>query len=187
VTLIVDPARFEAAARFDGYLASVVRHAELWVGLYRTAAVPDGMVERLGHVSGTWRLVALSEDWCGDCVSTLPIIARLAERARLDLRVLSRDANPDLMDGHLTAGTRSIPVVMSLDADFREWAWWGPRPAAVQRWYRNEGLLLPNQERSRRKRAWYARDRGRAVVQEVVEMVERAARSAMRKAQSAEG
>ena len=69
---------------------------------------------------------------------------------------------------------------MILDREFRERGWWGPRPASLQRWYRNEGLFIPGPERSRRKRAWYARDRGRTTVLEVLDAVERAARSALR-------
>jgi thiol-disulfide isomerase/thioredoxin len=177
VTLVVDAARYEAAPRFPAYLESVVKNPELWRGVYRTAAVSTESIERLRSVPGEWRLLALSEDWCGDCVSTLPVIGRLAEQAGLDLRVLGRDTNLDLMDAHLSSGTRSIPVVMVLDADFLVRSWWGPRPAAVQRWYRNEGLMLPKEERSRRKRAWYARDRGRTTVEELCDVVERAARS----------
>jgi thiol-disulfide isomerase/thioredoxin len=187
VTLVVDAARYEAAPRFPAYLESVVKNAELWRGVYRTAIVSLLSVERLRIVPGEWRLLALSEDWCGDCVSTLPVIGRLAEQAGLDLRVLGRDANPDLRDAHLTSGSRSIPVVMVLDADFLVRTWWGPRPAPVQRWYRNEGLMLSKEERSRRKRAWYARDRGRTTAEEVVDAIERAVRRAKSRGQRAEG
>jgi hypothetical protein len=144
------------------------------------SAVDPDSVDRLREVSTGLRLLALSEDWCGDCVSVLPVVARLAVLAGVDLRVLSRDANEDIIDEHLTAGTKSIPVVMVLDESLRERAWWGPRPSVLQRWYRNEGLLLTGPERGRRKRAWYARDRGRTTVAEVVDTVERAARSAWR-------
>ena len=180
MTRVVDATRFEAAPRFPAYLSSVEKNPELRQAVYRTVVVPAEAVERLRNVAGQWRFLALSEDWCGDCVSTLPLIARLAELSGIDLRVLERDANDDLMAEHLTVATRSIPVVMVLDHEFRERGWWGPRPTPVQRWYRNEGLLLPGPERSRRKRAWYARDRGRTTLAEVVETVERAARSALR-------
>jgi hypothetical protein len=176
VSLIVNAARYEAALRFPAYLESVVRNAELWQGMYRTAIVAAESVERLQRSSRDLRLLALSEDWCGDCVSCLPVIARLAEQSGMEFRLLRRDENADFMDAHLTSGTRSIPVVMVLDRDFGELAWWGPRPAPVQRWMRSEGLLLAKPEQSRRKRAWYARDRGRTVVGELCDAVERAAR-----------
>jgi hypothetical protein len=176
VSFFVGAERFDAAMRFPAYLETVVRNAELWQGVYRTGSVSTDAVARLQNVPGRWRLLALSEDWCGDAVSTLPVVARLAEKAGVDFRVLGRDANPDVMDAHLTSGTRSIPVVMVLDADYRSVGWWGPRPAVVQRWVRVEALLLSKEVRGRRKRAWYARDRGRTTVDEVIEAVERAAR-----------
>jgi len=176
VTFVLGAARYEGAPTFSAYLDSVAKHPELWQGVYRTAVISGEAAERLRQIPGTWRLLALSEDWCGDAVSILPVIARLAERSGTDLRVLPRDANADLMDAHLTSGTRSVPVVMVLNDAYEVATWWGPRPAVVQRWYRNEAYMLPKEERTRRKRAWYARDRGRTVVDEVIEAVERASR-----------
>lgn len=175
MTTRIDRSRYEAAPRFPAYLETVTKYQELWHGMYRTAVVPPGTVDRLSRASGEMQLLVLSEDWCSDCFSVVPLIARLAEDAGIELRVLPRDANLDLMDAHLSSGTRSIPVVMVLDADYRVQAWWGPRPAPLQRWYRNEP---PSPERSRRKRAWYARDRGRTVISEVLETVERGVRRA---------
>jgi thiol-disulfide isomerase/thioredoxin len=180
VTWKIDSSRYTAAPTFAAYLGTVVKHAELWHGVYRTSGVESEAVDQLRRAAVDFRLLVLSEDWCGDCVSVVPVVARLAEQAGVDLRVLARDANEDIIDAHLTSGTRSIPVVMVLDAGLRELAWWGPRPSVVQRWYRNEGLLLAGPERGRRKRAWYARDRGRTTVAEVLDTVERAGRSALR-------
>jgi hypothetical protein len=176
VSVFVGAERYDAALTFPAYLQTVEKNAELWQAVYRTGSVSPDAVARLKNVGGNWRLLSLSEDWCGDAVSTLPVVARLAEQAGVDFRVLGRDKNPDLMDAHLTSGTRSIPVVMVLDSDYRSVGWWGPRPAIVQRWVRVEALLLSKEVRGRRKRAWYARDRGRTTVDEVIEAVERAAR-----------
>lgn len=178
MTYLVGSERYDAALTFPAYLQVVVKNGDLWRAMYRTASVSENAVDRLARVRGSWRLLALSEDWCGDAVSTLPVVARLAELTGWDFRVLARDANLDIMDAHLTSGTRSIPVVMVLDAHFVSQCWWGPRPAVVQRWMRNEALWLDKDVRGRRKRAWYARDRGRTTVQEVIETVERAARRA---------
>jgi len=176
VTIRIDRSRYDAAPDFATYLGSVTKHAELWQALYRTATVSSEAIESMRGAAASVRLLVLSEDWCSDCFSTVPIIARLAENAGMDLRVLARDANLDLMDAHLTSGTRSIPVIMALDGAFQVRSWWGPRPAALQRWYRSESPLLEIAERSRKKRAWYARDRGKTAVAEVLETVERASR-----------
>ena len=71
----------------------------------------DDYVRRASSLPGDWHLLVLSEDWCGDAVNTVPVVAKLAERCpNLDLRVLARDANLDIMDAHLTGRSRSIPV-----------------------------------------------------------------------------
>lgn len=168
--------RYAAAPTFPAYLESVQKLRDFWGAVYRTARVGEDLQARVRGIPGTWHVLALSEDWCGDAVNALPVIARLLEaNPAIDLRVLRRDENPDLMNAHLTHGTRSIPVVMVLDAGFRPRGWWGPRPGALQAWYYDEGQYLEPAERSRRKREWYARDRGATTAREVVELLEAAA------------
>ncbi|MEQ1857473.1 MAG: thioredoxin family protein [Longimicrobiales bacterium] len=171
----MDRERFEGAPTFERYLEGVGRNRELWHAVYERASVPEEVVTAARSV-GVRRLVALSEDWCGDAVNTLPVIARLAAGAGWDLRVVSRDANPDLMDAHLTDGrSRSIPVVIVYDEHFRELGWWGPRPEEIQQWILSEGLSLPSPERYKVVRRWYAQDRGRTTLNELLEVVARAA------------
>ena len=102
---------------FAEFLAAAVENRELWPKLYERAALPAGFAERVRALPGRWHLLVLSEDWCGDSVNTVPMLQRLTEAAvNLDLRLLGRDENPDLMDAHLTGASRSIPVVMVLDS-----------------------------------------------------------------------
>jgi hypothetical protein len=176
VTLAIDAVRYQSAPRFPDYLAAVTKHAEIWNALYRTASVQPEAVDRLKQVASGLRVLVLSEDWCSDCFSCVPVVARLTEHAGMELRVLGRDANPDIMASYLSTRTESIPVAMVLDDAFHVLAWWGPRPSPLQRWYRSEAMWLAKEERGRRKRAWYARDRGRTVVDEVIDTVERGRR-----------
>ena len=160
---------------------------ELWRGIAAHVHIPEELVERVRAIPGDWHLLVLSEDWCGDAVNTVPLIARLSELApNLDCRILGRDANPDLMDTHLTGTSRSIPVVILLDDQYEERGWWGPRPRPLQQWVLGEGRALPNSERYREVRRWYARDRGVTTLEEVVEMLEAARDSALGR-QPAEG
>lgn len=157
-------------------LAAAQKNAELWAAMWRHARVEEEYVRRVAALAGEWHLLVLSEDWCGDAVNTVPVVAKLVERApNLDLRVLGRDDNPDLMSAHLTNGTRSIPVIIALDETFEERGWWGPRPTVLQRWVSGQGQLLEKSARYREARTWYARDRGRTTLEEVVSMLERAA------------
>lgn len=164
--------RFDSAPTFERYLEGVVKNRELWHGVYERVRLPDELVTDARALSDGWRLVALSEDWCGDAVNTLPVIARLADEAGWGMRVLSRDENPDLMDEHLTNGrSRSIPVVIVYDENFDEVGWWGPRPGEIQAWIMDEGLAMPSPERYKVVRRWYARDRGRTTLEELLDVV----------------
>lgn len=166
-------ARYLAAPTFEGYLDTVVENAQLWRDAARLARLSDDAAARAAALPGRWHLLVLSEDWCGDAVNTVPFVARLADVSpALDLRVLGRDANPDLMDAHLTGTARSIPVVIAYDDAFAEHGWWGPRPAALQQWALGEGQALEKAERYRQVRTWYARDRGRTTVDEMLRLLE---------------
>lgn len=169
--------RFLAAPTFDEYLATTEKNRDLWHTMSRLARVPDDLAARAAAVPGRWHLLVLSEDWCGDAVNTVPILARLAELVpSVELRVLGRDANPDLMDAHLSpGGARAIPVVMVLDEEFEEQGWWGSRPGQLQEWFDAVGRSMTKEERYPLIRQWYARDRGRTTVEEVVALMERGA------------
>jgi hypothetical protein len=172
-------ARFDDAATFREFVATAEKNQELWVIAARRAGVAPEAVARVAALPGRWHLLVLNEDWCGDSVNTLPYVARLAELApNLELRVVGRDANSDLMDAHLTNGSRSIPAVIAYDDAFVERGWWGPRPAALQAWVLGPGWALDKAERYKEVRRWYARDGGRTTVEEIVAMLEAAARAA---------
>lgn len=166
--------KWAEAASFAEFLGTAQTYRELWA---RPREVPAEFVRRVEAVGGRWHLLALSADWCIDAVDPLTVLARLANLAtNLDLRLLDRDQHLDLMDEHLTNGrSRSIPVVILLDGDLTERAWWGPRPGALQVWVAGEGQALEKDERYRRARQWHARDRGHTTLDEIAGMIERAA------------
>ena len=169
--------RYLAAPDFEAMLGSVRKNADLWAAIWRRVEVPEEYVRRVADLGGAWHLLALSEDWCGDAVNTVPVVAKLAALSpNVELRVLARDENLDLMDAHLTGTSRSIPIVILLDAEYRERDWWGPRPTALQDSVSGEWKVLEKSSRYREARMWYARDRGRTTLEEVVSMLERAGR-----------
>jgi hypothetical protein len=168
----VNKERFENAPTFGQYLETVEKNRELWHGVHERVRLPEEVVSEARAVPGGWHLVALSEDWCGDAVNTLPVVARLADEAGWDFRVLLRDDNLDLMDSHLTNGrSRSIPIVIVYDEDFHEIGWWGPRPGEIQAWVMGEGLAMSSPERYKFIRRWYAKDRGMTTLKEVLGIV----------------
>lgn len=167
---------FDGGATFDELLRRPKTNTELWDSIYARATISSDSIARAADIPAAWHLLVISEDWCGDSVNILPVIARLTECApSVDMRIIGRDNNPDLMSEHLTgpSGSRSVPVVILLDEEYVERAWWGPRPLPLQEWVIGEGLALPKAERYRQARVWYARDRGQTIVTELLQMIER--------------
>ncbi|MGE5230121.1 MAG: thioredoxin family protein [Deltaproteobacteria bacterium] len=163
-------ALWDQALPYDAFVAaSDLRHRGLWEGLHRLARIPDWALAAVPADAGR-RLLVLAEDWCGDASNTVPVLARLADLASgLELRILRRDEHPDLMSRYLTNGSRSIPIVIALDRDFRELGHWGPRPAELQRWVVHERALgMPKGEIYPAVRRWYARDHGESTLKEVL-------------------
>jgi hypothetical protein len=168
--------RYQQARTFQEFLDGAQANRELWHQIYRRARIPREIEDAARALPRRLHLLVMTEDWCGDAVHSVPYVARLAEAApQLSVRVVGRDDNPDLMDAHLTDGTRSIPVVMILDEDFRELAWWGPRPQLFKEFFLKELKHLDCGDRFPGMRAWYAKDQGRAVLRELMAAIQGAA------------
>lgn len=165
--------RFQSGETFASLLHRAKDNNELWEALYKRARLSADSATRAKLLRGKWHLLVLNEDWCGDSVNVIPYLARLNEASTgIDMRIIGRDANPDIMDAHLTGLSRSIPVVIVLDETFMERGWWGPRPGPLQAWVISQGLALPKPERYRQVRMWYARDRGETLVAEILSIIE---------------
>lgn len=76
------------------------------------------------------RMLVLNEFWCGDGAQILPVheAIALASEGAVDVRVLMRDDNLEVMDLFLTNGGRSIPKTVLLDVEGQVLGTWGPRP-----------------------------------------------------------
>lgn len=163
---------YEQGRTFTEFLEAVEASRDLWRAVAGHVTLHEESVARITDVGGHWRLLVLAEDWCGDAVNIVPVIARLAEAVpNLELRVRGREEAPEVMDAHLTRGARSIPVAILMDENGAERGWWGPRPRELQEWFEKVGRGLAQSERYPQLRRWYARDRGVAICREIADLV----------------
>lgn len=169
-------ALYDRARAFGDFLADASRRKDLWERRYRDGDVEPSALERARRLEGTWRLLAIAEDWCSDSVNTIPYLALLADRSpALELRVIDSEAGQALMEAHLTPdGRPATPTVLVLDSAYEEVGCWIERPSKLQAW------ALENREALGRrfmpeKMAWYREDAGRSTVDEVLAVVEAAA------------
>jgi hypothetical protein len=171
--------RFLGAQTLDEFAAGPIASADMWrtlIARHHAASVAEDILSRAASIGGTWHLLALVEDWCGDAFNTVPTLGALAGATRgIDLRVLRRDLNLDLMDWHLSpTGGRAIPVVIVLDDQFVERGWWGSRPSKLQEWLSTpEAVAMEKADRYKAVRLWYVRDRGHSTQSEVLDVIER--------------
>lgn len=81
------------------------------------------------------QVLAIAEDWCPDVVQNVAVIARIAEEVPgMELSIVRRDENPELMDAYLTGDKRRIPVIAFFDMTFDELARWAGRCKSADEW-----------------------------------------------------
>ena len=119
--------------------------------------------------------LVLTESWCGDAAQNIPVMKKLAdENPLIDLRLVLRDDNDELMQRYLTNGGRSIPKLIVFSEDLEtELFTWGPRPALAQTEMKrlldeNGGF---NDKVKEGIQLWYNNDKGVSMQKELVVLV----------------
>ncbi len=135
--------RFLSGLTWPDYVAQMRLNRERVIQLFEEIRLsPDNrhdFTQAVTSHGGQLRIVALTEDWCGDGVVILPLITHLAaEVPGMDLRLFVRSANPGLAQAYANDGVTNIPVLSFFDADWNEVGRWVERSAAahdrVERW-----------------------------------------------------
>ena len=143
--------------------------------LDKTIKIPQEVRDIVGGINKEYILLVISEGWCGDAAQILPVINKLAQlNSNLDLQIVLRDENPDLMDAYLTNGGRSIPKLIIVDKDTLEVkSSWGPRPAGAAKLISDfkEQYGIINDEAKTELQKWYLQDKGVSTMQEIVDLL----------------
>jgi thiol-disulfide isomerase/thioredoxin len=136
----------------------------------KTVVLNADLLALLKGIKNSYRLLVISEGWCGDAAQIVPVFHKIAEAFpdKFELKFVLRDANLPLIDAHLTNGGRAIPVLLVLDEAGAVVASWGPRPEVLQHlladWKKEESDMMALAEKLH---GWYAKDKTQAT-QEVL-------------------
>ncbi len=121
----------------------------------------------------TW--LVLTESWCGDAAQTLPIINKFAEaNSKIDLKVILRDDNDDLMNKFLTNGSKSIPKLIVIEkATNKVVSTWGPRSEKATKLVSDYKEKYGKLDDAFKKdlQLWYNLDKGENIENEMVEVL----------------
>ena len=128
---------FEDALPYREYLATGNgRERAAWARADAALpALPYDARTRLDPAGRIVNVLCLSGIWCGDRVRSVPIVARLAGPAgpSVHLRIVDRDAVPELRDDLRVLGAMRVPMVLFLTEDFHAIGRYGDRPLTVYR------------------------------------------------------
>lgn len=141
--------------------------------IIKTYKIADELKELLLCINDQQTWLVITEPWCGDSAQTLPIIFMMSEiNSKINLKIIYRDKNLDVIDQYLTDGNRAIPKLIAFDKNGVELFKWGPRPLEardlVMKW-KSEG---DNQDQFNEKlHLWYGKNRGKEIEREFIELL----------------
>ncbi len=140
--------------------------------LDKTAEIPEESLEVFKNISEKQTWLVISEPWCRDAAQTLPFLNKIAQLSEnIELKIVLRDENPELMDQFLTNGSRSIPVVIILDEAFNVLQTWGPRSRAATKLvadYKGHHGKIDDAFKEMLQ-VWYNNDKGVSIINDILE------------------
>ena len=122
------------------------------------------------------KLLVIGDAWCGDTGQIIPVIEKIVEESagRWQMRIISRDSFPELIETYHTDGAKSIPKVLFLNDDNEVIATWGPRPAsalAILKNWKAHQETMSKEDFEKELHLWYAKDRGQEIITEILELM----------------
>ena len=164
-TSVVTPELFNQGFDYNAYIDQIkvnkARFGEFYDGCRLKPEDAAFFREVAGRPNGPAKMLVLGEDWCGDVVRGLPVLARIAEAGGMELSVFPRDLHHDIMNEFLKEGQwMSIPVAVFYTKDHQYICHWIERPAIAEREMaemetdiRSANPEITDQEFSRERRA----------------------------------
>ncbi len=133
---VVTAKRFAAGFAYRDYLAQIKVNKDQFEKYYATAELSPDDIQFFGKASrlakGIGKMLVLGEDWCPDVFRGMPVMARIAEAAGIEMRIFPRDQNLDIMNEFLNQGKfMSLPVAVFYTKDLRHICHWIERPASA--------------------------------------------------------
>jgi len=145
--------------------------------LDKTLKISEETQQALNNLTENFWLLVLAEGWCGDAAQVLPVLNKMAEASpKLNLKLVCRDENDELMNAFLTNGSKSIPKVILINNKNEVLNSWGPRPSVATKMvldYKEKHGAL-DAEFKKDLQLWYNKDKGQNIQNDIVELLENA-------------
>jgi len=173
----VDYASFYAQGiTFQEFLDRARMLRDEWRDNYAQATIEDDVVARARALMSQWQLLVVADDSCHDSVNTVPYLAKLTELVpqKLSMRIVTSDVGQAVKDAHPTPdGRAATPTIVVLDSQGAPKGVFIERPTVLLHYIEEHGQgLYPDQVRDLRHR-WYAEDKGRHAIAEILDIIEK--------------
>ncbi|MCV9929317.1 thioredoxin family protein [Flavobacterium sp. LS1R49] len=146
--------------------------------LEKTIKITEETISKLQNIREDYIWLVISEGWCGDAAQLLPIIYKMATESKdkIELKIVLRDENPDLMNLFLTNGGKAIPKLIIIHKEKLEViADWGPRPKGatdlVNNYKKEFGAF--DETIKTNLQLWYLHDKGVSTQDEIIEIMKK--------------
>jgi Thioredoxin len=143
----------------------------------KTYSINEALAQQIKRLAHKTYWLILTERWCGDAAQTLPAFHKVAELSHgmIEMKLVYRDENPELMDAYLTGESRSIPKLIQLDAHYNVTGIWGPRPTEAQKLVKElKSNPATAATYSTELHKWYAQNKQQALESEISKLINRA-------------
>lgn len=143
--------------------------------LDKTIKISDEVVFKLKSLKNEYIWLIISEAWCGDAAQLLPIFNKIDEVSdKIEMKIVFRDENEELMNLFLTNGAKAIPKLIVLEKKtLNVEGNWGPRPKGaielIQDYKEKFGAIDENVKTE--LQLWYLHDKGLSTQNEVAELL----------------
>lgn len=143
----------------------------------KTTEIQSFLQDAINKIEVRLKWFVISEAWCGDSAQIVPILNRISEYSagKIEMKIVLRDENPQIMEQYLTNGNKSIPKVVMF-ADDIQVATWGPRPQFIQHsamLFKKENPDAPHNDFLKNLHLLYTRDKGLSVQEEFCSIIEK--------------
>lgn len=175
--VLVKEDRTTGANQSEAYLKYTQMCLQRMVRWNKTAKMSAEMENLVRSIKEPQIWLIITEAWCGDGSQSIPYIAKLADlNPLIELKIIMRDENPDIMDAYLSNGARSIPKLVAFSLDLKcELFTWGPKPQyLIDRYkeYRHDSKGVSYPEFLEEVYLWYARNKNQDLESELYPLIE---------------
>ncbi|WP_339887426.1 thioredoxin family protein [uncultured Flavobacterium sp.] len=142
--------------------------------LEKTIKITDDVQTQINQLETKVTWLVIAEGWCGDAAQILPIIYKMAESSKnIDLKIVLRDENDDLMNDFLTNGGMAIPKLIILDEENNVIGDFGPRPEPARKLiadYKAANGVVDEPIKVELQK-WYLHDKGVSTQNEIMQLM----------------